>query len=165
MDQSRSLFVYFRLFNTVDSKQMFDKSFMMTGFKPRISGVGGDWSTNWAKPRSSIDSSGSYRHFPTQRKGHLLYSRPQKCSMACFRDYLIQKLKQTRSLWLTMSFDVNLKSHWQLWSVDSIDSLSGTIPNNYKFAHIQASKSNLGLVKQPSLFLFIFVLFTIERQI
>ena len=42
MDQSRSLFVYFRLFNTVDSKQMFDKSFMMTGFKPRISGVGGD---------------------------------------------------------------------------------------------------------------------------
>ena len=27
-------------------KQMYDKSFLMTGFKPRISGVGGDCSTN-----------------------------------------------------------------------------------------------------------------------
>ena len=41
-------FLYFRLFNTVDSEQMFDKSLPMTGFEPRISGVGGDRSTNWA---------------------------------------------------------------------------------------------------------------------
>ena len=46
MDQSRSLFVYFRLFNTVDSKQMFDKSLPMTEFETQISGVGGDHSTN-----------------------------------------------------------------------------------------------------------------------
>ena len=41
-------FLYFRLYNTVDSKQMFDKSLPMTGFEPRIFGVGGDRSTNWA---------------------------------------------------------------------------------------------------------------------
>ena len=40
--------LYFRLFNTVDSKQMFDKSLPMTGFEQQISGVGGDRSTNWA---------------------------------------------------------------------------------------------------------------------
>ena len=36
-----AFFHYFRLFNTVYSKQMFDKSLPMTGFKPRISVVGG----------------------------------------------------------------------------------------------------------------------------
>ena len=43
-----AFFHYFRLFNTVYSKQMFDKSLPMTGFKPRISVVGGGRSTNWA---------------------------------------------------------------------------------------------------------------------
>ena len=41
-------FLYFRLFNTVDSKQIFDKSLPMTEFEPRIFGVGGDRPTNWA---------------------------------------------------------------------------------------------------------------------
>ena len=45
MGHSRPLFLHFRLFNTVDSKQMFDKSLPMTGFKPWISGIGGDRST------------------------------------------------------------------------------------------------------------------------
>ena len=45
---SRTLFIYFHLFNTVESKQMFYKSLPITGFEPRISGVGGDRSTNWA---------------------------------------------------------------------------------------------------------------------
>ena len=39
-------FLYFRLFNTVDCKQMFDKSLPMTEFEPQVSGVGGDRSTN-----------------------------------------------------------------------------------------------------------------------
>ena len=39
-------FLYFRLFNTVDIKQMLDKSLLMTGIEPRISGVEGDRSTN-----------------------------------------------------------------------------------------------------------------------
>ena len=43
-------FLYFRLFNTVDRKQMFDESLAMTGFKPRISGVGGDRSTTEPQP-------------------------------------------------------------------------------------------------------------------
>ena len=42
---SRLFFIYFRLFNTVDSKQMFIKSLRMTGFEPWISGVRGDRST------------------------------------------------------------------------------------------------------------------------
>ena len=42
MGNYRPLFLYFRLFNTVDGKQMFDKSLPMTGFEPRISDVGGD---------------------------------------------------------------------------------------------------------------------------
>ena len=47
MGRSRPPFsLYFRLFNTVDSKQMFNKSLPMTGFEPRISGVGADRSTN-----------------------------------------------------------------------------------------------------------------------
>ena len=45
---SPGLFFYFCLFNAVDSNQMFDKCLPMTGFKPRISGGGGDSSTNWA---------------------------------------------------------------------------------------------------------------------
>ena len=43
---SRPLFIYFRLFNTVDNKQMFNKILPMTGVKPRISGIGIDRSTN-----------------------------------------------------------------------------------------------------------------------
>ena len=46
----RLCFLYFRLFNTFDSNQMFDKSLPMTGFKPRISGVGGDISTTELQP-------------------------------------------------------------------------------------------------------------------
>ena len=48
MCYSRPLFLYFRLFNTLDSKQMFDKILPMTGFEPQISGVEGDHSTHWA---------------------------------------------------------------------------------------------------------------------
>ena len=50
MGHSRPLFLYFRLFNTVDSKQMFNKSLPMPGFEPRISGVEGDRSTTKAQP-------------------------------------------------------------------------------------------------------------------
>ena len=45
-----SFFLYFRLFNTVDWKQMFDKSLPMTGFELRISGVWGDRSTTEPQP-------------------------------------------------------------------------------------------------------------------
>ena len=50
MGQSWSffLFLYFWLFNSIDSKQVFDKSLPMTRFKPQISGIGGDRSTNCA---------------------------------------------------------------------------------------------------------------------
>ena len=48
MGLSRPLFLYFRLFNTVDSK-MFNINFLpMTGFEPRTSEIGSDRSTNWA---------------------------------------------------------------------------------------------------------------------
>ena len=50
MGHCRPLFLYFRLFNTVDSKQMFVKSLPMTGFEPRISGVGGDRFTTEPQP-------------------------------------------------------------------------------------------------------------------
>ena len=43
---SRPLFIYFRLFNTVDNKQMFNKILPMTGVEPRISGIESDRSTN-----------------------------------------------------------------------------------------------------------------------
>ena len=41
-------FLYFCLFSTVDSKQMFDKSWPVTGLEPQISGVRGNCSNNWA---------------------------------------------------------------------------------------------------------------------
>ena len=49
---SFSLFLSFQY--TVDSKQMFDtnKFLLMTGFKPRTSGIGSDHSTNWATTTS-----------------------------------------------------------------------------------------------------------------
>ena len=50
MGHSRPLFLYFRLFNTVNSKQMFDKSLPMTGIELQISGVGGDRSTTEPQP-------------------------------------------------------------------------------------------------------------------
>ena len=50
MGHSRSLFLYCRLFNTVDSKQMLDKRWPMPGFEKRISGVEGDRSTTEPQP-------------------------------------------------------------------------------------------------------------------
>ena len=47
MGHSRPLFLYFCLFNTVDSEYM-NKNLPMTGFKPRTSGVGSNRSTHWA---------------------------------------------------------------------------------------------------------------------
>ena len=43
-------FLYFRLFNTVDINKCMINVLPMTAFEPRISGVGGDCSTNWATP-------------------------------------------------------------------------------------------------------------------
>ena len=47
MGHCRSLFLYFCLFNTVYSNVLY-KSLLMTGFEPRISGIGSDHSTNLA---------------------------------------------------------------------------------------------------------------------
>ena len=41
-----SFFIYFRLFNTVDNKQMFNKILPMTGVEPWTSGIESDRSTN-----------------------------------------------------------------------------------------------------------------------
>ena len=49
---SRPLFIYFRLFNTVDNKQMFNKILPMTGVEPRTSGIEIHRSTNWATTTS-----------------------------------------------------------------------------------------------------------------
>ena len=49
---SRPLFIYFRLFNTVDNKQMFNKILPMTGVEPWASGIESDHSTNWATTTS-----------------------------------------------------------------------------------------------------------------
>ena len=47
-----AFFLYFRLFNTVDSK-MFNIIFLpMMGFEPQTSGIGSDCSTNWATTTS-----------------------------------------------------------------------------------------------------------------
>ena len=43
---SRPLFLYLRLFNSVDSKHMFNINFAMTGFKPIASDIACDRSTN-----------------------------------------------------------------------------------------------------------------------
>ena len=51
-------FFIFRLFNTVDSKQMFGKSLPMPGFEPWISGVRGDRCTNWATTVTSVKFGG-----------------------------------------------------------------------------------------------------------
>ena len=50
LGHSRPLFLYFRLFNAVDSKQINvrDKSLPMTGFESQTSDIGSDRSTNWA---------------------------------------------------------------------------------------------------------------------
>ena len=45
-------FIYFRLFNTVDNKQMFNKILPMTGVKPQTSGLKSDHSTNCATTTS-----------------------------------------------------------------------------------------------------------------
>ena len=49
MGHNRPLLLYFRIFKTVDSKQMFNKILPMTGFERWISGVGSDRSTNWTR--------------------------------------------------------------------------------------------------------------------
>ena len=52
MGHSRPLFIYFRLFNTVDNKQMFNKILPMTGVELGTSGIKSDRSTNWATTNS-----------------------------------------------------------------------------------------------------------------
>ena len=49
---SRPLFIYFRLFNTVDNKQMLNKILPMTVVEPRTSGIESDCSTSWATTTS-----------------------------------------------------------------------------------------------------------------
>ena len=54
---SRPLHIYFRLFNTVDSKQVNKCSIYilpMTGFEPRTSGIGRDFSTNLATTTATL---------------------------------------------------------------------------------------------------------------
>ena len=48
MGHSRPLFIYFRLFNAVDSRHYSIKSLLMSGIEPRTSDVGIDRFTNWA---------------------------------------------------------------------------------------------------------------------
>ena len=52
---SRPLFIYFRLFSTVDNKQMFNKILLMTAVELRTSGIESDHSTNWATTISQHD--------------------------------------------------------------------------------------------------------------
>ena len=46
VDHARPLFIYFRIFNTVDNKQMLNKILPMTEVEPRTSGIESDRSTN-----------------------------------------------------------------------------------------------------------------------
>ena len=46
MGHSRPLFLYFRLFNTVDSKCSIYKFLPMTGYEPQTSGIGSNCFTN-----------------------------------------------------------------------------------------------------------------------
>ena len=48
---SRLIFLYFRFYNTVDSKQIFIKIFPMTGFEPLNSDAWSDPSTNPTEPQ------------------------------------------------------------------------------------------------------------------
>ena len=50
---SRPLFLYFRLYNIFFNTAVSKKN-LPTGFKPRISGVGSDRSTNWATTISTL---------------------------------------------------------------------------------------------------------------
>ena len=58
MGHSRPLFLYFRHFNaqlTVNKCSIYIYKFLpMTGFEPRISGIGSDHSTNWATTTSQL---------------------------------------------------------------------------------------------------------------
>ena len=56
-------FSFFRFFNTVDSKQMFEERLPMAGFEPRISGVRGDRSTTEPQPLPLISISICFRAF------------------------------------------------------------------------------------------------------
>ena len=68
MGHSRPLFIYFRLFNTVDNKQMLNKILPMTGVELQNSGIKSNRSTNWATTTSLQPS------FISQYKRYLLVS-------------------------------------------------------------------------------------------
>ena len=59
MGHSRPHLLYFRLFNTVDSKQINVrfKSLLVCGFELRTSGIGSNRSTNWATTTARINDS------------------------------------------------------------------------------------------------------------
>ena len=54
MGHWRPLFLYFRLFNTVESKQYSIKTLPMSGFELRTSGVRSDHFANWATTTAPI---------------------------------------------------------------------------------------------------------------
>ena len=57
MGLSHPLFLYFRLFNAVDSKNVQYKILSMTGFESQTSGIGSNCSTNWATTTALFASS------------------------------------------------------------------------------------------------------------
>ena len=57
MGLSQPLFLYFRLFNAVDSKNVQYKILSMTGFESQTSGIGSNCSTNWATTTALFASS------------------------------------------------------------------------------------------------------------
>ena len=67
---SRPLFIYFRLFNTADNKQMFNKILPMTGVEPRTSGIESDRSTNWASTTSLFRCSNYDSIFVSEMRGN-----------------------------------------------------------------------------------------------
>ena len=54
MSHSRPYFLYFRLFNTVESKQFSIRISPMTGFEPQTSGIRSNHSTNWATTTAQV---------------------------------------------------------------------------------------------------------------
>ena len=74
---SRPLFIYFRLFNTADNKQMFNKILPMTGVEPRTSGIESDCSANWATTTSpnQISLKPRVRWIVLQLEGNIVHRR------------------------------------------------------------------------------------------
>ena len=107
MDHSRTLFIYFFLFNTVYGKQMFNLNVADDWIRTRTSGIGSNHSTNWATTTYQNNSFFSHKLIGTTtylmlicENNDKIQNRDRNLEWPKFEKPTTWMLKQSISMWI-----------------------------------------------------------------